>query len=70
MTIQELHDWAVAHGCLNCTLRIADAAAVSLYPETVCICTAPNELIINISTCEPIEWDDLPQSSQRVVWYD
>ena len=70
MTIEELYQWAVNHGCVNSQLRISDYGAVSVYPDLDSVCTAPNELVIDISTCEPIEWDDLPKSSQRVVYYD
>lgn len=73
MTAKELFDYARRHKLEDAPIRICDGMAVSYYPDSQCIGLAPFELVLDVSSKEPVEFDDLNPSSQRVAypndWY-
>ena len=68
MTIQELYDFAASMKLLDAELRICDGMAVSYYPTTDCLAYAPMEVVIDVSPLQPIDYDDLNPTAQRVVY--
>lgn len=70
MTIYELYQYAVKHGKEHAELRICDGMAVSYYPTGKCVGLAPNEVVLDVSPIEPIDYDELTPSSQRVSFAD
>ena len=68
MTIQELYNFARELKLEDAELRICDGMAVSYYPTRPCLGYAPFEVVLDVSSIEPIDYDDLKEHATRVVY--
>lgn len=59
MTIQELYDMARTWGLADAHLRICDGMAVNMYPDKSSVTHEHYEVVIDVSTLELIDYDDL-----------
>ena len=59
MTVRELYQWAARERILDAQIRICDGMAVSYYPERRELHRGRYEAVIDVSTAQPIEFDDL-----------
>ncbi len=59
MTVRELYQWAAREKVLDAQIRICDGMAVSYYPELRELHRGRYEAVIDVSTAQPIEFDDL-----------
>lgn len=69
MTVQEFYDFAKLHGLADAHIRICDGMAVSYYVVQNMIAKAPCELVIDVSSHEPLDYEDLSEFSKRVVYF-
>ncbi len=68
ITIAQLWDYARAHNLENAAIRICDGMACSFYITMASVGRAPMELVLDVSNCECIEYDDLQDCSKRVIF--
>ena len=62
-----LYNYAVANGLQNAPIRICDGMAVSYFPEMKCLGRSTST-VIDLSTIDPIEYDELTPLEQRVTY--
>lgn len=67
ITPKMLYNYAVANGLQNAPIRICDGMAVSYFPEMKCLGRSTST-VIDLSTIDPIEFDDLTPLEQRVTY--
>ena len=68
ITISQLWAFARAHGLENASIRICDGMAVSYYVNELCVGRAHMELVLDVSCIDPIDYEDLQDSSKRVIF--
>lgn len=69
-TIRELYAFAFDNKLLDAPIRICDGMAVSYYPTIQCVERGRYEIIIDVSTIEPVEYDELPETSKPIYVRD
>ena len=62
-----LYNYAVANGLQNAPIRICDGMAVSYFPKMECLGRSTST-VIDLSTIDPIEFDDLTPLETRVTY--
>ena len=62
----QLWAYARAHKLEEAPIRVCDGMAVSYYVDALCVGRAAYEIVIDVSCVDPIEYDELHASSQRV----
>lgn len=67
MTIRQLHAWAVSNRVADAHIRICDGMAVSYYPCLADVKRGRYEVIIDVSACDPIEFDELHDWSYPIL---
>ena len=67
ITPKMLYNYAVANGLQNAPIRICDGMAVSYFPEMKCLGRSTST-VIDLSTIDPIEYDELTPLEQRVTY--
>ncbi|MBQ5609841.1 MAG: hypothetical protein IIU85_06295 [Rikenellaceae bacterium] len=67
ITPKMLYNYAVANGLQNAPIRICDGMAVSYFPEMKCLGRSTST-VIDLSTIDPIEFDELTPLEQRVTY--
>lgn len=64
ITVQDLYTYAAHHHLLDARIRICDGMAVSYYPDPHAVCKGRYELVLDISACEPIDYDELDEHAR------
>lgn len=64
MTVFELYEFAKKHALLDAQIRVCDGMAVSMYPEISDVKRGMYEVIIDVSACDMIDFDDLTPWAQ------
>ena len=64
MTPKELYQWAQRRNIEDAQIRICDGMAVSMYPEMTEVRAGRYEVVIDVSTVEIIEYDDVERWNQ------
>lgn len=65
MTTRELYRIAKERKLLDAPIRISDGMAVSFYPEPECITPGRYEVVLDVSACEPIDYDQLDEHARH-----
>ena len=68
ITVAQLWAFARAHHLENAAIRICDGMACSFYVNMLAVGRAPMEIVLDVSACKLIEYDDLQKTSQRVIF--
>lgn len=68
ITVAQLWAFARAHHLENAAIRICDGMACSFYVNMLSVGRAPMEIVLDVSACKLIEYDDLQKTSQRVIF--
>ena len=68
ITIAQLWAFARAHNLEDAAIRICDGMACSFYVNMSAIGRAPMEIVIDVSHLKCLEYDDLADSSKRVIF--
>ena len=66
LTIRDLWEFARKNKLEDARIRICDGMAVSYFPTVSCLCVSPQRVIIDVSSLEPVEWDELSAVDQRI----
>ena len=68
MTVYDLFNRALSKGQADAPLRICDAMAVSYFPIVQSVRHLKNEIIIDFSNLDMVDYDDLLQDDLVVDW--
>lgn len=68
ITMAELWAYAKKNKLENAPIRVCDGMACSFYVTTDSVARAPMEIVIDVSNCECLEYDDLQESAKRVIF--
>lgn len=64
LTVQELYQFAKEYRLLDAPIRICDGMAVNYYPTVQCVERGRYEVVIDVSTVEPIDYDELNENAE------
>lgn len=68
LTPEALYHYAKKHGLERERIRICDGMAVSYFPTEESICRTKNKIVIDVSCDNPIDYDDLADDDQVIVY--
>lgn len=61
LTVLELYEFARTRNLLDAPVRVCDGMAVSYYLEPQCMGTGRYEIVLDVSSLQPVDYDDLPR---------
>ncbi len=68
LTARMLWEYAKVHSLEDAPIRVCDGMAVSYMPDRGCLGRSPMVTVIDVSTVDPIDYDDLPNVDTRVIF--
>lgn len=68
LTPEALYYYAKKHGLEKERIRICDGMAISYFPTEESICRAKNKIVIDVSCDTPVEYDELADDDQVIVY--
>lgn len=68
LTPRAIWEYAKLHHIEDAPIRICDGMAVSYMPDRGCLGRSPMIAVVDVSTIEPIDYDDLPDVDRRVIF--
>ena len=68
LTPELLYRYSLEHGLQNARLRICDGMAVSFFPRLDDVGIAKSKLIIDVSDCQPVEYDELAADDKCIIY--
>lgn len=67
ITPKQLYKYAEAHDLLDAPIRVCDGMAVSYFLTHQTLARSQS-LVLDVSSCDPIEYDQLTPAEQRLTY--
>lgn len=66
ISVNDLYAYCKKHRLLDARIRITDGEMVSYFPDIRCVERGIYEVVIDVSTVDPVSFDDLDEYSKRM----